>query len=232
MSIVPKSRIDRVTFYEAHISPWATNAAAIGLETSEVTALGTATGAARMAYNEMIAARNASKAATQVFYDAVAFMHGSPGMGSDMIDTIKNFAQSTDDSGVYALAEIPAPTPPGVVPPPGTPFDFRLTLQQSGAVELAWKCDNPTGSSGTVYEVRRSVDGGAFVTLNTVGERKYLDETVPATGGQVIYAITAVRSTLRGTPAQFNFRFGTGTLQQGEGSGGSTGSGTTLGLAA
>lgn len=226
MSIVPKSNVGKLEFYESHISPWATNAASIGLEVAEVTALGTATGAARMAYNEMMAARNASKAATQNFYDMVAAMHSAPGRGSDMIDTIKNFAQTTDDPNVYTLAEIPAPAPPGVVPPPGTPFDFRLTLQQNGAVELKWKCNNPAGSQGTVYEVQRSVDGGGFATLGIVGERAYLDETIPGNTGTVVYQITGARSTTRGTPAQFNFRFGSGeSSPQGESTGG-------LGLAA
>ncbi|MFG0244069.1 MAG: hypothetical protein ACF8R9_14885 [Phycisphaerales bacterium JB054] len=228
MGITPNSRLGKVTFYETHISPWANNAAAIGLEVAEVTALGVATGAARTAYNDMIAARAAAKAATQDFYNAVTAMHSAPGKGSDMIDTIKNYAQTTDDPGVYTLAEIPPPSEPGVVPPPGTPFDFRLSLQQSGAVELKWKCNNPAGAPGTVYEIRRSVDGGEFVTLTTIGERAFLDESVPSTSGQVIYQITAIRSTLRGTPAQFNFRFGAGNnAQQGESSGA-----TPLGLAA
>ncbi|QKK08818.1 MAG: hypothetical protein HND58_12050 [Planctomycetota bacterium] len=227
MGITPNSRIGKVTFYETHISPWATNALAIGLEVAEVTSLGVATGAARTAYNEMIAARAASKAATQNFYNMVEAMHSAPGKGSDMIDTIKNYAQTTDDPNVYTLAEIPPPSEPGTVPPPGTPFDFRLALQQNGAVELKWKCNNPAGAPGTVYEIRRSVDGGEFVTLTTIGERTFLDETVPSTSGQVIYQITAIRSTLRGTPAQFNFRFGSGSGVQSENSGG-----TPLGLAA
>jgi len=33
----------------------------------------------------------------------------APGLGSDMIDTIKNFAQTTDDPNVYTLAQIPPP---------------------------------------------------------------------------------------------------------------------------
>lgn len=227
MGITPNSRLGKVTFYETHISPWATNAAAIGLEVAEVTALGIATGAARTAYNDMIAARAAAKSATETFYEAVTAMHSAPGKGSDMIDTIKNFAQTTGDPGVYALAEIPAPSEPGVVPPPGSPFDFRLALRQNGSVELKWKCNNPAGAQGTVYEIKRSVDGGGFVVLTTIGERTFLDETVPPTTGQVIYEITAIRSTLRGTPAQFNFRFGASGGVQNAGNGGAT-----LGLAA
>ncbi len=231
MPTVPKSNLGKLTFYETHISPWATNALAIGLEISEVTSLGIDTGAARTAYNEMIAVRTAAKSATQNFYDMINVMHSAPGKGSDMIDTIKNFAQTTDDLNVYTLAEIPPPSEPGVLPPPGTPFDFRLSLQQSGAVELKWKCNNPVGSQGTVYEIQRSVDGGEFTILNTVGERAFLDQTVPPTNGQVIYQITGVRSTLRGTPAQFNFRFGSGSnapqSESGEGS-----AGTGLGMAA
>ncbi len=60
-----------------------------------------------------------------------------------------------DDPEVYSFAQIPPPAVPGAVPPPGTPFDFRTALLQNGAVELKWKCQNPAGASGTIYEVTR-----------------------------------------------------------------------------
>ncbi|MDQ7014102.1 MAG: hypothetical protein Q9O74_09430 [Planctomycetota bacterium] len=226
MSIVPRSRLGKVEFYEIRISPWATNAAAIGLDVGDVTALGTATGAARVAYNEMIAARTASKAATQNFYDMVSTMHSSPGFGSDMIDTIKNFAQTTNDPNVYTLAQIPGPTPPGVVGPPGTPFDFRVALLQDGSVELKWKSSNPAGATGTVYEIFRSIDGAAMTYVDTVGEKVFTDTTLPNGCGPVTYRVTGVRSTVKGDPGQFTVQMGTGTVtEEGEGE-------PTLGIAA
>ena len=229
MGITPNSRLGKVTFYETHISPWATNALAIGLEVAEVTSLGVATGAARTAYNEMIAARAASKAATQNFYNMVEAMHSAPGKGSDMIDTIKNYAQTTDDPNVYTLAEIPPPSEPGTVPPPGTPESFRVSLLQDGAIELSWKCNNPAGSTGTAYEIRRSIDGGPMSLIDTAGERRFTDTTLPANPGPVTYRVTAIRSTLKGNPANYTVYFGD---SNGVTSGAESGNGEGLSLAA
>ena len=112
---------------------------------------------------------------------------------------------------MYPLAQIPAPAVPSPVGPPGTPFDFTVALQQTGAVTLRWKCNNPVGASGTVYEVRRRVGGtGTFGFLANVGTRSFTDETIPGGSNGVTYQITATRSTRRGTPAQFNVNFGIG----------------------
>ena len=46
------------------------------------------------------------------------------------------------------------PTP---VPAPGTPFKFKVSLDQTGALTLGWKCENPTGSQGTIYQVWRKI---------------------------------------------------------------------------
>lgn len=208
MGTVPSSNLGKVQFYETHLSPWTNHAAAIGLELPAVAALTTATQEARAAYDEMLAARTASKSATQNFYQKVAVMHGDPGLGSDMIDTIKNYAQTTGDPGVYTLADIPAPTPPGEVGPPGTPFDFRVELKQTGAVQFSWKCNNPSGAGGTVYEIRRSIAGGAFEFVDNAGERRYTDDTIPSGSGPATYQITGVRSTVRGETAEFTIKMG------------------------
>ncbi len=210
MAITPNSRIGKIQFYEARLTPWTDNAAAIGLDLPDVAALTAATTEARAAYDAHLAAQAAAKAATLSFYEKVATMHSAPGLGSDMIDTIKNFAKTTDDDNVYVLAQIPAPGTPGVVPPPGTPFDFRVSLLQDGSTELKWKCNNPVGGRGTVYEIMRSDAGGPMAFLNTAGAKTYIDTTLPVNSSPVTYRITGVRSTLRGNPGQFTVQFGAG----------------------
>jgi ribonuclease BN (tRNA processing enzyme) len=74
-----------------------------------VTALDGATTHARKAYNDHLAAQQAAKAATDAFYDKVRLMHASPGAGADMIQTIKTYAQTTNNPNVYVLAQIPPP---------------------------------------------------------------------------------------------------------------------------
>jgi hypothetical protein len=210
MGIVPTTRLGKVEFYEAHIAPWTSNAAAIGLLPATVTALATATTAARAAFNAAEAARQAAKTATQNFYDKVRAMHSGPGAGQDMIDTIRLYAETKNDPNVYTLAQIPPPATPGTVPPPGTPYEFTVGLLQNGAVELKWKCNNPSGTQGTIYEVMRKSGSGPFAFVGGTGVRVFVDETIPAGSAPVTYQITAVRSTTRGNPAQFTVNFGIG----------------------
>lgn len=215
-TIVPDSNTGKLTFYEAHFSPWTANAVAIGLTPEAVTALGTKIDASRTAYDNMIAQRNAAKAATQNFYDTVIDMHASPGAGADMIAAIKNFAQTTDNPQVYTLAEIPPPATPAPAPAPGRPYRFEVELRPLGSIALGWKCDNPRGVYGTLYEVRRRIGtAGEFVLIGSSGEKSFVDETLPsdagAAEGGVTYAITAVRSTVRGIEGVVTVNFGVGT---------------------
>lgn len=216
MGIVPETRLGKIEFYEAHTlagGPWAANAANIGLTPAAVTALGTLTTQARAAFNAAEAARQAAKTATQNFYDKVRAMHSGAGAGQDMIDTIRLWAESKNDPNVYTLAQIPPPATPGTTPPPGTPLDFTVGLLQNGALELKWKCNNPSGTQGTVYEVKRkdgSGAGGAFNYVGSTGVKNFTDETVVSGTASVTYQVTAIRSTQRGNPAQFTVSFGVG----------------------
>jgi hypothetical protein len=210
MGVVPDSRIGKIEFYEAHIAPWTSHAAAIGLTPAAVTALSTLTTQARAAFNAAEAARAAAKAATQNFYDKVRAMHSNPGAGSDMIETIKTYAQTKNDPNVYVLAQIPPPATPGITPPPGTPLDFTVSLLQNGALELKWKCNNPSGTQGTIYEVKRQTGGGAFTFIGASGVKSVTDDTLPSGATPATYQVTAVRSTARGNPAQFTVNFGIG----------------------
>jgi len=215
MPIVPKSLSGKLEFYESHVPAWVEDPAAIGLTPEMVAGQAARTAAARAAYDAHLALLSASKAATQRYYAAVAAMHSGPGAGADMVEAIKNFAQREDDPGVYTRALIPPPAARGTAPPPGRPYDFRLRLQQDGALDLSWACDNPKGTTGTMYEVRRSVDGvggvgvgGPMEFVAAVGVKRFTDATIPAGAATIVYQITALRSTRRGEPAQFIVNFG------------------------
>lgn len=212
MGVVPDTRLGKIEFYEAHITPWTSNAAAIGLTPTAVTGLSTLTTAARAAYNAAEAARQAAKTATLAFHDAVRAMHSNPGAGQDMIDTIRNYAESKNLPNVFVLAQIPPPADPSTAPPPGTPFEFRVGLLQNGALELKWKCNNPSGTQGTIYEVKRAIGGGGggMQFVGATGVKSFTDETLPSGATPVTYQVTAVRSTARGNPAQFTVNFGIG----------------------
>lgn len=209
MSLLPNSRVGKIEFYEAHVSPWQENAAAIGLTSQQVDALEKRTRQARAAYDAHQAAMEAAKAATLDFYNCVRDMAED---GADLIRTIRNQAETAGDPNVYVLARIPAPGPRSPTPPPGLPSDLRVALLATGALALSWKCPNPAGASGTIYEVQRRIDGenATFVYIGSSGVKRFTDETLPAGTASVTYQITAIRSTARGPAARFTVRFGVG----------------------
>ena len=205
MGVIPSSRLGKIEFYEAHLQAWATNAAAIGLDPAAVLAFQTLISDARSAYLDAEMKREASKAATFTFHDDTDRMAV---IGSALLKNIRAFAERTDNPGVYALAQIPAPSQPSPVGPPGRPFDLTVGLAQTGAIALRWKCDNPSGASGTVYEVQRRIGSGAFSFLELAGERAFEDATIPAGSSNIVYQITAVRGKTRGQSALFLVNFG------------------------
>lgn len=207
MSLVPVKLVEKVQFYENHVEPWTTNAVAIGTTAPIMTDLSTKVTAARAAYVAQQAARDEAKAATLTFQLAVAAMAAA---GSDVIKQIRAKAGASGDA-VYSLAQIPPPATPAPVPPPGKPTDFTVALQETGALELAWKCANPAASGGTIYQVYRRVGTtGEFAYLGGTGTKGFVDDTLPAGSTQVTYQIQAARSTAVGPWAQFNVNFGVG----------------------
>ncbi len=139
--------------------------------------------------------------------------------GAAMIAAVRAHAETTGDASVYALAMIPPPAARSPVPPPGRPYRPRTALLATGEVELSWKCDNPRGAGGTVYEVRRTLIPATPTTptsahaiteafLGVTGVRRFVDATIPAGSATALYRVTAVRSTARGEPALFVVNLG------------------------
>lgn len=130
---------------------------------------------------------------------------------SDILKQVKTKA-AISGPAVYALAEIPAPATPGPVPAPGQPTGFAAALGADGTVTITWKCANPPGSTGTIYQVWRRIGAaGEFSYAGGTGAKKFVDATIPAGSTGVTYQIQAVRSTAVGPWAQFNVNFGVGT---------------------
>jgi hypothetical protein len=206
MSTVPANAKLRLEFYEAHIAPFTANAVAIGTTAAAVTDLTTKTTAARTKYNAKLAAEQAAKVATSEWRSAVTAMSIA---GSAIIDQIRAKAKVTGGTSIYELAEIPAPATPSPVPAPGQPMDLVVTLTQSGAFNMKWKCPNPPGAGGTTYNVFRRVGAtGEFSYIGGTGVREFEDETVPSGAALIMYKIQAVRSTLVGPFATFNVFLG------------------------
>jgi hypothetical protein len=206
MSVVPNKKLQRVQFYESHLSPWTTNAVAIGTTAPAVTDLQTKTQAARAAFDAQQAAKQTAKAKTEAFLAAVKVMGTA---GAAIMKQIRAKGESTGDPNVYELAEIPGPATPTPQGPPGTPFDFKVKLFQNGSLELKWKCSNPPGG-GVVYNVyRRNEATGQFHFLGGTTMREFGDSTIPAGSSQITYQIQGVRASGIGAVAEFNVNFGT-----------------------
>jgi len=154
MATVPETTRARIEFYEAHLDAWAEHADAIGLAGGQVAELAALTAAARERWLRADEARNAARAATLDLRSAGEAMHRA---GAAMIATVRAHAETAGDPAVYALAQIPPPAARSPVPPPGRPYRPRPALLATGEVLLSWKCDNPRGAGGTVYEVHRTV---------------------------------------------------------------------------
>jgi hypothetical protein len=115
------------------------------------------------------------------------------------------------DVNVYSRAHITAPAKPGrpgSAPAPGTPYRFGIRLRQIGEITLTWKCDNPDGTVGTIYQVRRQTDDGPLSAVGMVGEKRFIDRAVPPGTKTCTYEVTALRSTGKGSPATYMIQFG------------------------
>jgi len=208
MAVVPSSRLGKIEFYESHLAAWAANAEAIGLTPAQVLALQTLVMTARGSWLDAETARESSKASTLNFHTNTDNMAH---IGSALLSNIRSFAETSGDANVYALAQIPAPSTPAPVGPPGQPYELGIGLSQTGAVSLTWKCDNPSGASGTVYEIQRRIGSESFRFLEIAGERAFEDGGIPAGSTGIVYQITAIRGKTRGPAAQFLVNFGTGS---------------------
>ena len=206
MGLIPSSKTGKVAFFNSKITPWTSNAVAIGTTSAAVTDLQTKVTAAQEKLAEQVAAEQAAMTATMAANNAVAAVVAA---GSDIIKAIRAKAATAGDD-VYVLAEIPAPATPAPVVTLGQPADFRVGLGQDGALTLTWKCASPR-ATGTIYQVWRSLDGGAnFSYLGGTGTKRIVDGTVPAGTARVMYKVQAVRSTAAGPWATFTVMFGVG----------------------
>ena len=83
MRVVPGKAIQKVQFYETHLTPWAANAVAIGTMAALVTDLTTKTTAARAAYDAQQSVRAAAKAATLSLGTAVGATGATGAAGAE-----------------------------------------------------------------------------------------------------------------------------------------------------
>ena len=129
---------------------------------------------------------------------------------SDLAKIIDGTPSVTDQQKIdlgLNVRKIPSP-----MPPPGTPYQLKVELLPNGSLKLKWKCNNPAGSTGTLYHVYRKVGTapGEFTFIGGSGARTFVDGTVPSGVPTIVYQVQAARTTAVGDAAEFVVNFGVG----------------------
>lgn len=206
---------------QAHEPIFTTNYAQIGLTSAAALAFKQATDVAAGATTDQLAAKETAKAATEYATDRYADLRKE---AADAVRFIRAFAEnSADPAAVYVIAQVPAPTTPGVVPPPGQPTNIKVALDATtGEITLTWKCANPPGASGTSYIVRRKLPTEpGYTFVGVTGTKKFVDTTFNAGPDSVQYIIQAQRSGLSGPNSEIvTINFGRASGGGGGGMGG------------
>ncbi|MEO1716924.1 MAG: hypothetical protein AAFR76_07395 [Planctomycetota bacterium] len=213
--MIPNDLLGKIEFFEQRIADWAANVDQIGLTAQQANDLVGRVAAARAAYNAAQQIRQQSRNATATQRIAVNEMAR---FGSDLISTIRSFADlQPDPNAVYVAAEINPPTPAGTpLPPPVPATDVVANLQQSGAVLVSWK---GTTANGTFYDVYRQLTSttgsrAGFTLIGSSATRSFEDTTVPAGTTQVSYYTVARRDAFTSAESQQAvLRFGMPNLQ-------------------
>jgi len=203
----------------AHSTVFTGNATAIGLSAAKCTAYATLLTNAIKAVDDVELARSAYRAAVVTANEAMRNLNSSLNGTSELVRTIRAFAESqADPDSVYSLAQIDPPAPPSPLPAPNPATDVTVGIQPvTGAINLKWKATQPT--SGTVYVVKRRINStGPWEFVGTAGsEKSFVDATFVAGPDSVQYSIQAQRSNLFSDPTGVLINFGVGngpTVQQ------------------
>ena len=220
MAILGPSIIENIEFCEAHAPVWAANIAGLGITAAQAAALTAATEEARVAYDNALKAREASKAATVEMKSEASQMKV---VAAAVLRSIKTYAEAqADPNGVYALAQIPPPAEPAPLPLPGKPTNIVVTLLATGAVQLTWDSENAAASSGVFFNVFRKLPGqtnfspigGTSGSTSTSRRMSFVDGTVPtaAAASGVQYVMQGSRGTSVGLMSDaITVQFGTDT---------------------
>lgn len=194
MTVIPPNKADMINFFASRVPVWAENAAQIGLSAQAVGQLSALLSDAQAKLAEQ-AAKDAEKQAATAASNLAADALRAAGAGD--LATIKAFAKSTNNPGVYTLAQIPAPAAPTPAAPPSMPYDLEANINNVGDVVLSFKSDNAQSHTGVFFVVRRKLAGqSAFSLVGTSGTKSFTDKAIPQGTTGAIYNVTAKRGEL------------------------------------
>lgn len=194
MSNFSGTRREKLQWIEARIEQWQQNQAQIGISVQQITNLKTLVGSASAAFTGAEFARAAAKNATRDFYDAFNDMSGPT---RDLINTIKAYAETTNNPSVFSLSSIEPPAPPTPAQAPSTPFDVSGSVSPTGNATITWDADRSGASSGIFFMVERKRGNEAtFSIIGGTAEKAFLDVDPRFATGTVQYRVKAQRGGL------------------------------------
>lgn len=205
-NVPPQPKLDQIVWFENHITAWAATPTAFGATAAQVSAVAAAIDSARKSYDAAQEAKQAAKNATVAQDQDVRTMLVK---GRDLVNIMKSFIENGTNPALWAQAGLEPDAPRGTAPDPTAPYELKAELDSVGNVIVSWKTSQPRGVSGVIYSVQRSIDNGPFVLLDSVGEKQFIDETVPTSANTISYNIKAKRgSQSSGWSAALSIRFG------------------------
>ena len=221
MPVLPTKIEDLIAFGEAHSAQWSANAAQIGLTPEAAAAIKAAIGTARTRFNAANVARGAAKSATLTQNQAVGTMKT---LMADAIKQIRLYAETTNNTNVYALADIPAPAQPTPAPRPAQPSNMSAEIIPGGTLRVIFKAVNPSGGGPVTYIVSRKLENEtAFRQIGTTGTSRpveglprgfkaFVDSTLPSGANNFQYQIVGQRGDTFGEPSKiFTVVIGSGS---------------------
>jgi hypothetical protein len=204
-TVLPASREQMINWFNDRAAAWAADPVGIGLTALQVADLAAKIAASDAALSDANVAKISSKDATVVYYSETDDLRS---FGADLIKTIKAYAETTNDAGVYAAASVPPPLPPSPAGPPDKPSALEAELLSGGGLHLSWK---GTVSKSAYFSVYRKAEGEtAFTLLDSPKDKFFDDNTIPAGANSVIYYIQARRDDFRVNSIQYTVSFGAG----------------------
>ena len=145
---LPRTIPALIDWCNVHGPLWAAAPTTIGLTTAQTTVLTGLISAFTKANTDAQMARDASKAATMTLKNAMDAIEATAG---NYINTIKSFAETTNNPAVYTAAQISPDSPRGVVADPVAPTQFGATINSDGSLTINWKVAQPAGVNGVIY---------------------------------------------------------------------------------
>lgn len=182
------SRRQQLEWIEARLGAWEEDPAAVGLQPQQVALLRTRATSTRAAMVHTNFMHAQAKSATREFHTESALLTD---LARDLVATVKAFARTTDDPGVYVRSSVVPAAAPTPTPAPHAPSNMTAQVSATGAITLAW--DASADARGVFFLVDRARGNAPFAIIGGTADRTLTDAAPRLAEGPVLYRVRAVR---------------------------------------